>query len=91
MPERSLPGLDALRARFFASLLRYEDRGSLGRGGMGYVFKALDRELNEVIAIKVLSRSGPNEREAVLRRFKGEVSLNRRISCLLYTSDAADE
>ena len=95
MPERSLPGLDALRARFFASLLRYEDRGSLGRGGMGYVFKALDRELNEVIAIKVLSRSGPNEREAVLRRFKGEVSLNRRIShpnvCRLHDYGVADE
>ncbi|MCM3877795.1 MAG: serine/threonine protein kinase, partial [Thermoanaerobaculia bacterium] len=80
MPEIILPGPDALRASFFASLPRYEFRGSLGRGGMGYVFKALDRELNEVIAIKVLSQSDPNQREAVLRRFKAEVSLNRRIS-----------
>ena len=59
---------------------RYEHLGSLGSGGMGHVFKALDRELNEVIAIKVLIRAGPNEREAVLLRFKGEVSLNRKIS-----------
>ena len=80
MSARTPPGLDAFRESFFASLPRYEHQGSLGRGGMGYVFKALDRELNEVIAIKVMSRADPNEREAVLRRFKAEVSLNRRIS-----------
>jgi serine/threonine protein kinase/CheY-like chemotaxis protein len=62
---------------------------------MGYVFKALDRELNEVIAIKVLSPSNLGEREAVLHRFKGEVSLNRRIShpnvCRLYDYGVAGE
>jgi CheY-like chemotaxis protein len=93
--EGPLRGLDALRASFFALLPRYEDQGSLGRGGMGYVFKALDRELNEVIAIKVLSPSNLGEREAVLHRFKGEVSLNRRIShpnvCRLYDYGVAGE
>jgi serine/threonine-protein kinase len=62
---------------------------------MGWVFKALDRELNEVIAIKVLSRSDPDERESALARFKGEVSLNRRIShpnvCHLYDYGVAGE
>ena len=95
MPEDTRPGLDTLCVSFFASLPRYEGRGSLGRGGMGYVFKALDRELNEVIAIKVLSRSDPNQQEAVLRRFKGEVSLNRRIShpnvCRLHDYGVAGE
>ncbi|HEX7528199.1 MAG TPA: protein kinase [Thermoanaerobaculia bacterium] len=95
MPEHPPRGLDALRTTFFASLPRYEDRGSLGRGAMGYVFKALDRELNEVIAIKVLSPSSSNEREAVLLRFKGEVSLNRRIShpnvCRLHDYGVVDE
>jgi CheY-like chemotaxis protein len=95
VPELVLPGPDVLRASFFASLPRYEDQGSLGRGGMGYVFKALDRELNEVIAIKVLSRSLPIERDAVLRRFKSEVSLNRRIShpnvCRLHDYGVVDE
>ena len=80
MGERPGPALDVLRASFFASLPRYEYLGSLGQGGTGYVFKATDRELNEVIAIKVLGRAAGEERDTVLRRFKGEVSLNRRIS-----------
>ncbi|MDL2718759.1 MAG: protein kinase [Acidobacteriota bacterium] len=95
MSELPPRGLDALRTSFFASLPRYEDRGSLGKGGMGYVFRALDRELNEEIAIKVLSRSRPDEREAVLLRFKREVSVNRKIShpnvCRLYDYGVAGE
>jgi serine/threonine protein kinase len=93
--ERGGPSLDVLRADFFASLPRYEDLGDLGHGGMGYVFKALDRELNEVIAIKVLTRSDPDERDVVLTRFKGEVSMNRKVShpnvCRLYDYGVAGE
>ncbi|HEX5855906.1 MAG TPA: protein kinase, partial [Thermoanaerobaculia bacterium] len=80
MGERSGPDLDVLRASFFASLPRYEYLGPLGQGGMGYVFKALDRELGEVIAIKVLKLTNPDEKDAALKRFKSEVSLNRKIS-----------
>jgi serine/threonine protein kinase len=78
--ERPDLSLEGLRAEFFAAMPRYEYLGPLGKGGMGCVFKALDRELNEVIAVKVLSRANREERDAVLRRFKGEVSLNRKIS-----------
>jgi CheY-like chemotaxis protein len=78
--QRPDPALGVLRASFFASLSRYEYLGSLGQGGIGYVFKAIDRELNEVIAIKVMGRAVGEERDTVLRRFKGEVSLNRKIS-----------
>ncbi|HEX2798588.1 MAG TPA: serine/threonine-protein kinase, partial [Thermoanaerobaculia bacterium] len=88
MGERPGPALDVLRATFFASLPRYEYLSPLGQGGTGYVFKAIDRELNEVIAIKVMGRAAGEERETVLRRFKGEVTLNRKIShpnvCRLY-------
>ena len=80
MGERPGPDLDVLRTTFFASLPRYEYQASLGQGGMSYVFKALDRELNEVIAIKVLKLANPDERDAALTRFKSEVSLNRKIS-----------
>ena len=80
MGEGSGTALGVLRARFFASLPRYEYLGSLGQGGTGYVFKATDRELGEVIAIKVMVRAAGEERDTVLRRFKGEVSLNRKIS-----------
>jgi CheY-like chemotaxis protein len=78
--ERPGSDPDVLRASFFALLPRYEYLGPLGQGGMGYVFKAIDRELNEVIAIKVMGRAAGEERDSVLRRFKGEVSLNRKIS-----------
>jgi CheY-like chemotaxis protein len=61
---------------------------------MGYVFKATDRELNEVIAIKVLARAAGEGRDTILTRFKGEVSLNRKIIhpnvCRLHDYGVAD-
>ena len=54
MGERPGTAPAVLRASFFASLRRYDYLGTLGHGGTGYVFKAIDRELNEVIAIKVM-------------------------------------
>jgi len=92
--KRPGPDRDVLRASFFASLPRYEYLSSLGQGGTGYVFKAIDRELTVVMAIKVMGRAGGEERETVLRRFKGEVTLNRKIShpnvCRLFDYGVAD-
>ncbi|MBL8113045.1 MAG: protein kinase [Acidobacteria bacterium] len=66
-------------AAFFEALPRYEYLGPLGRGAMGVVLKARDRALDETIAIKLLWDSlGADQRE-LLARFKGELSLNRRI------------
>lgn len=70
---------DALRDDFFARADRYEYQGTLGRGGMGIVYKALDRELGEIIAIKVLSTFYDQGDTSSLMRFKREISLNRRI------------
>ncbi len=59
---------------------RYDVKEVLGVGGMGMVFKAVDSELGELIAIKVLKRDFVNEDPSALERFKSEIRLARRIS-----------
>ncbi len=51
----------------------------LGVGGMSEVYRVHDRELDEVVALKVLSRPGPVE-ERLLDRLRREVRLARRIA-----------
>jgi serine/threonine-protein kinase len=58
---------------------RYQVLKELGRGGMGIVFQAHDKELNEQVAIKILSPMLSNDSEA-LDRMKREVSAARRIT-----------
>ena len=60
--------------------LRYEVKEVLGVGGMGMVFKAVDSELGEVIAIKTLKPELLSEDANALERFKSEIRLARRIS-----------
>ncbi len=71
--------LDTFRTQFFAGTPRYEWLETLGRGGMGVVFKANDLVLGEVVAIKVLYGHVVDEDGAVLARFKREISLNRKV------------
>jgi len=59
---------------------RYEVKEILGEGGMGTVFKAVDAELGEVIAIKTLRSDFLNAEPTALERFKSEIRLARRIS-----------
>ncbi len=58
---------------------RYELRAMLGEGGMGAVFRAYDRELDEEIALKVLHLEAAND-AAALTRFRREVKLARRVT-----------
>ncbi|HPA52547.1 MAG TPA: serine/threonine-protein kinase [Thermoanaerobaculia bacterium] len=70
---------DQVRRKFFAGVPRYEWIETLGQGGVGIVYKAKDLELEEVVAIKVLSPDIAKEDEVVLARFKREINLNRKI------------
>jgi CheY-like chemotaxis protein len=58
---------------------RYEVQGELGSGAMGMVYRAHDRELNELVAIKTL-RSELLSDPSVVTRFKSEIRLARHIS-----------
>jgi hypothetical protein len=72
------PALDSLRdGALFAS--RYEITGPLGRGGMGMVYRAHDRELGEVVAIKVLRPDLAAESGRIQERFRSEIRLARRV------------
>lgn len=58
---------------------RYEIRRPVGQGGMGRVYEAFDRTLEERVAIKVLRPQFAREPE-MARRFLLEIRLARRIT-----------
>src|SRR5450755_1181960 len=58
---------------------RYEILGELGRGGMGIVYKARDRETGEVMALKILKPEIAAEL-GIIERFKNELLLAHRIT-----------
>jgi serine/threonine-protein kinase len=63
----------------FTPFGEYDLLDELGRGGMGVVFKALDRGLNRVVAVKMIlpgALPGPDE----LRRFQTEAEAAARLS-----------
>lgn len=59
---------------------RYEILGELGKGGMGTVYHARDRQLGEEIAIKVVRRDLVGQDLNLVERLKSEIRLARRIS-----------
>lgn len=71
--------LAAVRREFFEATGRYVWQENLGAGGMGAVFRALDTELGEPVAIKVLLRRHGSGDDESLARFKREISLSRSI------------
>jgi len=59
---------------------RYQIVRVVGRGGMGTVYKARDRELAEDVAIKMLLGRSVTDDPTSLERFRNEIRLARRIS-----------
>ncbi len=58
---------------------RYEIIEGLGEGGMGTVYKALDRELDRIIALKTIRRDLASN-ASIIRRFKQEILLARQVT-----------
>lgn len=59
---------------------RYEIRKVLGAGGMGLVYRAFDRQLDEIVAVKTLKPEAIAQDSKSLERFKEEIRLARRIT-----------
>jgi len=59
---------------------RYEMQEVLGEGGMGIVYKAHDRRLEEAVAIKILRHQALSTDPSLLDRFRQEIRLARRIT-----------
>jgi eukaryotic-like serine/threonine-protein kinase len=66
------------KGQVFAS--RYEIQTRVGTGGMGIVYRARDRQLDEVVALKVLRAEVLRDDPSLLDRFKQEIKLARKIT-----------
>ncbi len=75
------PGGDSLSRLTRGTLLgtRYEILSVLGEGGMGTVYKAQDRELGRLVALKVI-RPEMASRPEILERFKREILLASQVT-----------
>lgn len=74
--------------------VRYKILEELGKGGMGAVYKVLDNEINQVIALKVLNPHISGD-ERMMERFRNELILSRKIThknvCRMYDIGKIDK
>ncbi len=73
---------------------RYEIIEELGKGGMGKVYKALDTEIKEKVALKLLSPEIAAD-ERIIERFRNELKFARKIAhrnvCRMYDLSKEEE
>lgn len=81
LPRKSTAAANATAMPRAGSVLgeRFEIQGRLGSGAMGTVFKAHDRKLDDIVALKVLQPAFLNDPD-FLERTKSEIRLARRIT-----------
>lgn len=71
-----IPVEASIRGSLFAE--RYEIIEELGEGGMGKVFRAFDKRLDEEVALKFIKPEIASDK-TILKRFSNELKLARRI------------
>lgn len=72
-----LPKAPSVGSRFAG---RYQLEALIGAGGSASVYRAMDMELNELVAIKLFSPATAAEAETMVARFKLELSLSRSLA-----------
>jgi serine/threonine-protein kinase len=74
----AFPAAELTAGSLFAN--RYRIDQIVGRGGMGVVYKAVDTQLDETVAIKTLPGDVMSRSPEDLERFKREIRLARKIT-----------
>ncbi len=72
-------GMDFTEARLAPLTSRYDSLTEIAGGGMGMVYRARDRETNDLVALKVIKPEIAAQ-PGVIERFKSELLLARKIT-----------